>query len=66
MSTASLVSSLKPFFGAFTASHFETFKKMHEDDQMAVDKLKEGIQGFAKDQESLEKLIGELKDQGHV
>ena len=43
-------------------SHYETFKKWHEEDQMAVDKLKEGIDSFAKDQESLEKLIGELKD----
>ena len=46
----------------FTESHYETFKKMHGDDQMAVDKLKEGIDGFVKDQKSLEKLIGELKD----
>lgn len=46
----------------FTASQYETFKKRHEEDQMAVDKLKEGIDGFVKDQKSLEKLIGELKD----
>ena len=35
---------------------------MHAQDQMAVDKLKEGIVSFAKDQEALERLIGELKD----
>lgn len=29
---------------------------------MAVDKLGEGIKSFAKDQESLEKLIADLKD----
>lgn len=43
-------------------SHYETFKKRHEEDEMAVDKLKEGIESFANDQEALEKLIGELKD----
>jgi transaldolase len=46
----------------FGGSHYDTFKKWHEEDQMAVDKLKEGIEGFAKDQKSLEKLIGDLKD----
>lgn len=45
-----------------TGSQYETFKKRHEEDQMAVDKLREGIEGFAKDQKSLEKLIGDLKD----
>lgn len=48
--------------GCAAGSHYETFKKRHGEDQMAVDKLQEGIQGFAKDQESLEKLIGDLKD----
>eukprot|EP00891_Asterochloris_glomerata_P005288 jgi/Astpho2/5288/Aster-04855 len=44
----------------------DLFDKMHGEDQMAVDKLREGIEGFAKDQRSLEKLIGELKEKGHV
>ena len=37
------------------------FAEMHGADQMAVDKLAEGIQGFSKDQEALEKLIAALK-----
>ena len=43
-------------------SNYELFKKLHGEDQMAVDKLKEGIESFAKDQRSLEELIHELKD----
>ena len=39
---------------------FETFKKLHGEDQMAVDKLKEGIDGFAKDQVKLETIIHEI------
>ena len=38
----------------------ETFKKLHGEDQMAVDKLKEGIEGFAKDQVKLEAMIHEI------
>ena len=38
-----------------------TFRKLHGDDQMAVDKLQEGIDGFAKDQTSLEGLIAKIK-----
>jgi hypothetical protein len=38
----------------------ETFKKLHGEDQMAVDKLKEGIEGFAKDQVKLEALIHDI------
>jgi transaldolase len=44
-------------------SNYDVFKKRHGEDQMAVDKLKEGIDGFAKDQRSLEELIHKLKDQ---
>ncbi|KAL3150277.1 hypothetical protein ABBQ32_000127 [Trebouxia sp. C0010 RCD-2024] len=40
------------------------FDKIHGEDQMAVDKLKEGIEGFAKDQRKLEEIIGELEKQG--
>jgi transaldolase len=43
-----------------TAGAFETFKKMHGEDQMAVDKLREGIESFAKDQSKVEALVHEL------
>ena len=36
-----------------------TFKKMHAEDRMAHDKLKEGIEGFSKALEELEKLLAE-------
>lgn len=36
------------------------FRKMHESDQMAFDKLKEGIEKFAEDQRKLEAMIGKL------
>ena len=36
-----------------------TFRKMHEADKMAKDKLDEGIQGFSKAIVALEKLLGE-------
>jgi transaldolase len=35
----------------------ETFEKMHEENRMAHDKLKEGIEGFSKALEDLEKLL---------
>ncbi len=34
-----------------------TFEKMHAEDQMAHDKLKEGIEGFSKALEELEQLL---------
>ena len=34
-----------------------TFDKMHAEDQMANDKLKEGIEGFSKALEDLEKML---------
>jgi transaldolase len=34
-----------------------TFDKMHAEDRMAHDKLKEGIEGFSKALEDLEKLL---------
>ena len=34
-----------------------TFDKMHAADQMATDKLKEGIEGFSKAIEDLEKVL---------
>jgi transaldolase len=34
-----------------------TFKKMHADDRMATDKLKEGIEGFSGALVNLEKLL---------
>ena len=40
----------------------ETFKKLHGEDQMAVDKLKEGIDGFAKDQIKLEAMVHEITE----
>jgi transaldolase len=36
-----------------------TFRRMHEQDKMAKDKLAEGIEGFSKALVSLEKLLGE-------
>src|SRR5579875_226126 len=35
----------------------QTFEKMHAEDRMAHDKLKEGIEGFSKSLEELEKLL---------
>ena len=35
----------------------ETFEKMHAEDRMAHDKLKEGIEGFSKALEDLEKML---------
>ncbi len=37
------------------------FEEMHGGDQMAVEKLAEGVKNFSSDQEALEKLIAELK-----
>jgi transaldolase len=37
----------------------QTFEKMHAADQMAHDKLKEGIEGFSKALEKLEKLLAD-------
>jgi transaldolase len=34
-----------------------TFEKMHAEDRMAHDKLKEGIEGFSKSLEELEQLL---------
>jgi len=34
-----------------------TFEKMHAENRMANDKLKEGIEGFSKALEDLEKLL---------
>ena len=34
-----------------------TFEKMHAEDRMAHDKLKEGIEGFSKALEELEELL---------
>jgi transaldolase len=36
-----------------------TFRKMHEEDKMAKEKLEEGIQGFSKALVSLEKQLAE-------
>jgi transaldolase len=36
-----------------------TFRKMHDADKMAKEKLDEGIQGFSKAIAALEKLLGE-------
>eukprot|EP00898_Chlorokybus_atmophyticus_P000593 jgi/Chlat1/1534/Chrsp122S01804 len=41
----------------------EKFKEMHGGDQMAVEKLDEGIKGFAKDQEKLEEFLASLAAQ---
>jgi transaldolase len=38
----------------------DEFYALHSADQMAVDKLQEGIEAFAKDQDALEKLIGTI------
>ncbi|GAB4823262.1 hypothetical protein N2152v2_010308 [Parachlorella kessleri] len=39
------------------AENYQLFEQMHNDDRMAVDKLKEGIDNFAKDQRKLEEMI---------
>ncbi|KAK9827641.1 hypothetical protein WJX81_002241 [Elliptochloris bilobata] len=44
-----------------SASQAARFAEMHGGDQMAVEKLAEGIQSFSKDQEALEQLIAALK-----
>lgn len=44
-----------------TGGQAARFRELHGSDQMAVDKLQEGIDGFAKDQTSLEALIGKIK-----
>jgi transaldolase len=61
-STATLVRKLDP--KAAATMHIEkipmdeaTFRKMHETDRMANDKLAEGIAGFSKALEELEKLL---------
>jgi transaldolase len=36
-----------------------TFRRMHEEDKMAKDKLAEGIDGFSKALVALEKLLGD-------
>eukprot|EP00210_Caulerpa_lentillifera_P000561 g542.t1 len=36
------------------------FRELHESDQMASEKLKEGIENFSKDQRTLEDMIGKL------
>jgi transaldolase len=38
------------------------FRKMHEQDEMAKDKLAEGIEGFTKAMVQLEKLLSERLD----
>jgi transaldolase len=42
----------------------EQFEKMHNADEMAVAKLKEGIEGFEKDQAKLEEQLMKLLGQG--
>lgn len=36
------------------------FDEMHESDQMASEKLKEGIESFCRDQRTLEEMLGQL------
>jgi transaldolase len=43
----------------------ETFEKMHAHDRMAHDKLKEGIEGFSKALEDLEKLLAKRLSEMH-
>jgi transaldolase len=42
------------------------FDQLHGQDQMAVDKLKEGIEGFAADQRKLEDMLGKAAAAGKV
>ena len=48
----------------------QTFEKMHSEDRMAHDKLKEGIEGFSKALEDLEQLLAkrlsEISEQKEV
>ena len=46
-----------------TARAYDAFAKMHGEDQMAVDKLREGIEGFSKDQVKVEALVHDLVPQ---
>jgi transaldolase len=39
---------------------YNTYEKLHGGDHMAVDKLAEGIKGFASDQRKLEVQLAEL------
>lgn len=48
----------------FGAGDKAAWDALHNADQMAVDKLKEGIQGFSKDQATLEAMIGEAVARG--
>jgi transaldolase len=43
-----------------TADSYDLFKKLHGEDEMAVTKLAEGIQGFSKDQAQLESMVAKL------
>ncbi len=43
-----------------TGGAFDLFDKLHGGDQMAVDKLKEGVDSFAADQLKLEAMIGAM------
>jgi len=63
-STATLTRKLDPNAAASMtieriAMDEATFRKMHEADKMAKEKLEEGIQGFSKALVALEKLMGE-------
>jgi transaldolase len=66
-STEPLPRKLWPTMGGYDGDQLDLtgngkalFEKEHNADQMAVDKLKEGIDGFAADQRKLETMIGAL------
>ena len=71
-STEALPQKLYPSMGGYTgeqldlsASNEALFNKLHGAEQMAVDKLQEGIDGFAKDQVNLFGLLAKLDEAGH-
>lgn len=43
---------------------YVTYQQLHNADQMAVDKVNQGIQGFAADQRKLEEQLAALAEKG--
>lgn len=67
-----LSQKLYPSMGGYTGKQVDLsarnqllFDQMHGSEPMAVDKLQEGIDGFAKDQVNLFNLLAKLDEAGH-
>lgn len=70
--TNPLAQKLYPTMGGYNGKQLDLsaknqllFDKLHGEEPMAVDKLGEGIDGFAKDQVNLFNLLAKLDDAGH-